>query len=131
MVLTNDLHPIGDVAAAFGLSVSALRYYDSVGLVTPAARRGGVRYYGLAQLRQLAMVTLLRQDGQLSVAQTAGVLAGTAWRQEVRDAITGIEETIDRLRAATECLSHLLECPRADPVRECPELGKRIPGPLA
>ena len=41
-----DLVPIDEVARRLGLRSSAIRYYEERGLVTPAARHAGRRWYG-------------------------------------------------------------------------------------
>jgi DNA-binding transcriptional MerR regulator len=48
---------IGELAARFGVSVKALRYYDDVGILRPATRTAsGYRLYGDDALAQLAFV---------------------------------------------------------------------------
>lgn len=42
---TTTLVPIGQLASATGVAVSALRYYDEVGVITPAERAGGKRWF--------------------------------------------------------------------------------------
>ncbi len=42
---TPTLLPIGTLAAATGVAVSALRHYDELGLITPAQRVGGKRCF--------------------------------------------------------------------------------------
>ena len=40
-----DLLPIGEVARSTGLAVSAVRYYDEIGVITASARVGGKRRF--------------------------------------------------------------------------------------
>jgi len=42
---TSTLVPIGELASATGVAVSALRYYDEIGVITPAGRVGGKRWF--------------------------------------------------------------------------------------
>ncbi|ANN22047.1 MerR family transcriptional regulator [Amycolatopsis orientalis] len=123
-------YSISEVARYFGISVSALRYYDQVGLLHPAGRRGTVRTYGRDELRRLALVQLLHQDGMMSVASTAATLSDEPPSGETRkvmaESIRVMQHQIERLRAAQEVLEHLLTCPRDDPIRDCTVLGARL-----
>jgi DNA-binding transcriptional MerR regulator len=125
-------YSIAAVARAFGTRISALRYYDELGLLRPAGRRGAVRVYGHAELRRLAMIQLLHRDGLLSLTTTASLLAddpaaaGTTNRMLLDDALKGIDDRIRRLEDARHVLRHVLSCPRDDPIRDCPVLRERF-----
>ena len=55
---------IGEVAREAGCSVSAVRYYEQIGLLPTAGRRsGGHRVYGLADLKRLTFVRRCRDFG--------------------------------------------------------------------
>jgi MerR family transcriptional regulator, redox-sensitive transcriptional activator SoxR len=54
---------IGEVAARAGLQVSAIRYYERLGLIPTAARRGGKRVYDAAILDRLALIELAKRAG--------------------------------------------------------------------
>ncbi|QFU89824.1 MerR family transcriptional regulator [Amycolatopsis sp. YIM 10] len=125
-------YSISEVARHFGIAVSALRYYDQVGLLPPAGRRGTVRTYGRDELRRLALVQLLHRDGMMSLSDTATALsehssedrAGT--RQVIDESIAVMREQVQRLQDAQRVLEHLLTCPRDDPVRDCPHLREQL-----
>lgn len=54
-------HQIGEVAERTGLSLRTLRYYDEVGLVTPATRsHGGFRLYSEADVARLELIKRLK-----------------------------------------------------------------------
>ncbi len=57
-----DLFSIGDVAKLFHLSVSSLRHYEDVGLITPEyiSPDSGYRYYGARQFEVLNSIRYLR-----------------------------------------------------------------------
>ncbi|MEU3624250.1 MerR family transcriptional regulator [Amycolatopsis coloradensis] len=123
-------YSISEVARYFGIAVSALRYYDQVGLLHPAGRRGTVRVYGRDELRRLALVQLLHHDGMMSLADTTATLtdnppSGRA-RHVVAESIRVMQHQIERLRAAQHVLEHLLTCPRDDPIRDCPVLRTQL-----
>ncbi|MFD9069695.1 MerR family transcriptional regulator [Streptomyces lasiicapitis] len=55
---------VGEVAARVGVRASALRVWESAGLLAPARERGtGYRSYGVAVVRDARKITMLRQAG--------------------------------------------------------------------
>ena len=116
------MHSISEVARSFGVPVSTPRYYDELGLLPPAARRGNVRYYGRTELRRLALIRRLHHQGMVSLADTAALLTDQPDRA-ARDVLTStvgtIKQRIEDLTTAQRLLEHLLTCPDPDPVRNC------------
>ncbi len=64
---------IGDVARRTGLSVSAIRFYESRGLVKPDRRPSGQREFARADIRRLSFILIAQQMG-LTIEEIAGVL---------------------------------------------------------
>ncbi len=60
--MKKELFSIGEVAKLFHISVSSLRHYENMGLLTPAyiAPASGYRYYGLEQFEVLNTIRYLR-----------------------------------------------------------------------
>lgn len=59
--MTPQMHQIGEVAAAVGLSLRTIRYYDETGLVTPTGRSaGGFRLYTESDIDRLRLVRDLK-----------------------------------------------------------------------
>jgi DNA-binding transcriptional MerR regulator len=57
-------YTIGEVAGASGFTASALRYYEGIGLVAPAARSAsGYRLYDDTALRRLAFIARAKHLG--------------------------------------------------------------------
>ncbi len=57
---------IGDIAKQTGLSVSTLRYYEKMGLLSPVCRtKGNVRQYDDKALERLNMLECLKNTGML------------------------------------------------------------------
>lgn len=54
---------IGQLAERTGLAVSAIRFYESRGLVSPGRNAGGQRRFARADLRRLSFVMVLQQLG--------------------------------------------------------------------
>ncbi len=64
---------IGDLAARTGLSVSAIRFYETRGLVTPDRNAGGQRRFERSDIRRLSFVMIAQQMG-FTIDQIAGLL---------------------------------------------------------
>ncbi len=54
---------IGEVAERTGLSVSAIRFYEEEGLVTPTRNSGGQRRFLRSDIRRLSFVLIAQQLG--------------------------------------------------------------------
>ena len=54
---------IGEVARRAGLKTSAIRYYESVGLLPEARRESGQRRYGDDTLRRLQVIDVAKRAG--------------------------------------------------------------------
>lgn len=63
MAKTTARLTIGQVASRTGLSVSAIRYYETQGLVTPARNVGGQRRFLQSDIRRLSFVLIAQQLG--------------------------------------------------------------------
>lgn len=105
----NELYPIGDVARRTGLSVSAVRYYADVGVVTPAGSTpAGHRLYDVSAIARLELVRTLRElDAGLD--EIRRVLAGEATLRELATthlALLARQEA--RLRSRRAVLSTIL-----------------------
>jgi MerR family redox-sensitive transcriptional activator SoxR len=59
----DGLLTIGEVATRSGVATSALRYYESVGLISSARSSGGQRRYPRTVLRRIAFVRVAQQVG--------------------------------------------------------------------
>jgi len=60
--ISNELYAIGKLAKLVGISADTLRYYDEIGLLTPAhtSAETGYRYYTPAQAKDLAQIMELK-----------------------------------------------------------------------
>jgi MerR family copper efflux transcriptional regulator len=119
-----DLVPIDEVARRLGLRSSAIRYYEERGLVTPATRHAGRRWYGPAEIRRLAIIGYWQSSGLMSLEQIADILAGPeatrGWTQVVEDHIQALREQISRMQAAHAFLEHTLVYHRDSSPDGCP-----------
>lgn len=58
-----DLLPIGELASRTGLAVSAIRYYESRGLIAAERNAGGQRRFLRSDIRRLSYVLIAREFG--------------------------------------------------------------------
>ena len=72
---TSEGLPIGDLARRTGLAVSAIRYYEAQGLISPWRNPGGQRRYQRADIRRLSFVMIAQQFG-LTLPEIREVLSG-------------------------------------------------------
>ncbi len=66
---------IGDLAARTGLAVSAIRFYETHGIVVPLRNAGGHRRYGRADLRRLSFAMIAQRLG-FALADIAAEMRG-------------------------------------------------------
>jgi MerR family transcriptional regulator, copper efflux regulator len=125
-----ELVPIDEVARRFGMQASALRYYERRGLLQPAARHAGRRWYGRAELRQLAIIGFWQQSGLMSLDDISAVLAGPehsrSWKQIVSERREALDAQIGQMTVARDYLEHLLTCPREHSLDGCPYFEEAI-----
>jgi DNA-binding transcriptional MerR regulator len=117
-----ELLSIGTAARRFGLKPSALRYYDDLGLLPPAKRRGGRRLYDHAALERLALIRLLTDAGVRLDAVGRVFARPTAWRSVLEAAESAVTDRIRRDRAIRAELRSFLRCQQANPRAGCPIL---------
>lgn len=70
----NELLSIGDLAARTGLSVSAIRFYERRGLVSPIRTGGNQRRFLRSDIRRLSFALIAQKLG-LTIEQIAAELA--------------------------------------------------------
>jgi DNA-binding transcriptional MerR regulator len=125
---------IGELARLAGVSASAVRYYEELGLLPEPARVGGQRRYPESAARLVAAI-LLYSDAGFTLAEQK-VLAGTSTGtgsdrgQLMRRKLAELDEQIARAQAAREAISHGLRCPHED-ITRCPNFNAGITARLA
>jgi DNA-binding transcriptional MerR regulator len=83
---TERLLRINEVAAETGLTTRAIRYYEEMGLLEPAARSDGdYRLYDASDLDRLQFIRSLRDDAGFSLAQIGQLLEDDAARERNRE----------------------------------------------
>lgn len=113
---------IGQVAARSGLAASAIRYYESEGLIARPARRNGRRVYDESILDELGLIELAKRAG-FSVAEIKQLRAGFSqrtppgerWRALTRTKLAELEQRIAEAERMKRVLRVLARC-------QCPTL---------
>jgi DNA-binding transcriptional MerR regulator len=109
---------IGELARRTGLSVRTIRFYEQVGLLTPAARtEGGHRSYATADVAQLQRINSLRRLG-LTLAQAGEVLRGGV------DGLGVVQLQLQRLRERVR--AEQLLCQRLERISSQLEAGEPV-----
>lgn len=94
---------IGEVAVQAGVSVSALRYYERIGLLPAAEREQGRRRFPVSIVRRLGIIAAAKRAG-LSLAEIRSLLgavdAGAPLREPLRAlaerSLPGAEAQVER-----------------------------------
>jgi MerR family transcriptional regulator, copper efflux regulator len=127
---TGKLVPIEEVARRFGLAASALRYYERRGLLEPASRHAGRRWYGRTELRRLAIIAFWQQSALMSLDQIIALLGGRPgagqWKQIVSERRQALDEQIEQMTVTRDFLELMLTCPREHSYDDCPYFEQAI-----
>ncbi len=122
---------IGEVSKRAGISVEAIRYYERLGLIRPAARtESGYRKFDPDVVRRLRFIQRAQALGfsleEIRELLELGVTPGTTnrdVRQRAEEKIAGIEAKIAELQRMRDALHDLTAaCCGAGTVEECPVL---------
>ena len=89
--MPDDELQIGEVAKRTGLRPSAIRYYESIGLLPEPSRVSGQRRYPLETLRTLAVIGTAQRAG-LELAEIRELLGSTGGASEVSERLRAIAE---------------------------------------
>lgn len=123
---------IGELSRAFGLTIRALRYYESVGLLAP--RREGVnRVYGQREYQRVRVIAAARRAG-LSLAQVRDILdlyhpadRGASQTARAIDYLNRRLEELERQRSTvTGILQQLSELEAVASRRKPPRTGRPV-----
>jgi MerR family transcriptional regulator, redox-sensitive transcriptional activator SoxR len=113
-----ELLSIGEVAERTGVSVSALRFYESEGMVTPTRSAGGQRRFPRDALRRIAFIRVAQRVG-LTLDEIRTALAtlpeqrtptaadwarlSRAWKRHLDERIRLLEGLRDELSSCIGC----------------------------
>lgn len=103
---------VGEVAARVGVRASALRVWESAGLLAPARERGtGYRRYDAADVRDARMIAMLRQAGYAlpAIRPVLDGLRETGSSEALRAALARRQEELTRRSRAMLAGAGLLD----------------------
>lgn len=85
---------IQEVASELGMTPRSIRYYEELGLLSPAARSdGSYRLYDASDVERLRFIKALRDDAGFSLAEIGQLMEDEAARVRSREAFA---QTVDR-----------------------------------
>jgi len=130
---SGGLLTIGELARRAGVTASALRYYEELGLLPPPARISGQRRYPESAARHVAAI-LLYSDAGFTLAEQKALIAprdgAPGWRRLAERKLAELDEQIAKAQAAREAISHGLRCPHDD-ITHCPNFNSGITARLS
>jgi MerR family transcriptional regulator, redox-sensitive transcriptional activator SoxR len=116
---------IGEIARRVGIRPSAIRYYESVGLLPPPERRSGWRSFQPEVVDRLEVIRAARELGfsleeirQLLDGFSADTPPPARWRALAREKLPEIEAAIRRATALQRLLSAGMRC-QCVTIEEC------------
>jgi MerR family transcriptional regulator, redox-sensitive transcriptional activator SoxR len=133
---------VGEVAARSGVTVSALHFYESKGLIKSWRNSGNQRRYAREVLRRVAVIKVAQRTGipLAAIRKALQALPGertptaedwknlsAAWRAELKDRIDRLQRLRDQLDGCIGCgCLSLGVCPLRNPFDK---LSAQGPGP--
>lgn len=115
--MSTETFTIGQLAHAAGLNASAIRYYESVGVLPEPKRESGQRRYGPEALRRLQVIDVAKRAG--FTLEEAAVLLATDGRGNPAHAqlqelaarkLPEVEALIERAQAMRDWLNTATGC---------------------
>ena len=115
---SSDLLSIGEVAARSGLAPSALRFYESRGLIRSERNAGGQRRYRRHVMRRVALIRIAQRMG-LSLGEVSRALArlpqdraptkrewealSRSWKSQLQERMATLGRLRDELNGCIGC----------------------------
>jgi MerR family copper efflux transcriptional regulator len=120
---------IGQVSQMSGLPTKTIRYYEEIGLVSPARASNGYRAYGEREVHNLVFLQRARKLG-FSIEECRHLLslyqdtnrASADVKRLARARIDEIDARIAELKSLRSTLGHLADACHGDERPECPIL---------
>jgi MerR family redox-sensitive transcriptional activator SoxR len=107
---------IGELASRGGVRVSALRFYDTIGLLPADCRVGRRRYYHPLALRRLALIRAAQEAGlslveiRVLLDQRRGQSVREQWQALAERRLPQLDQTIARLQDLRQVVADCLAC---------------------
>ena len=101
-----ELLRIHEVGSELGLTTRSIRYYEELGLLSPAARsEGAYRLYDASDVERLRFIKELRDDAGFSLAEIGQLLEDEAARGRSREAFAHTVDRAERHALITDSLA--------------------------
>ena len=114
----NEKLSIGQVAERTGMSISAIRFYEEAGLVSPDRNLGGQRRFLRSDIRRLSFVLIAQQLGftleeirsRLEALPKGRTPTQTDWKKISREFRTVLDERIALMTRMRDKLDGCIGC---------------------
>ena len=115
-----DTLSIGTVAARTGVAVSAVRYYDEIGVIAATSRVGGKRHFDQGAVGRVNFIRRAQATG-FSLDEIRTMLDDTRgeWRALVAEKIEELNRRRTQLDEMLDLLTEMSDC-GCDVVATCP-----------
>ena len=103
---------IGELAKRSGVQSSAIRYYESIGLLTPQGRVGGRRIFVEEALERLTVIAFAKQAG-FTLREIRELFSGfraSRWKPLAQRKIVELDETVARIASMRSFLMKAIRC---------------------
>ena len=108
---------IGEVAREAGIATSALRYYESIGLLPAPARKSGQRRYDAGIIKTIGFIQLAQHAG-FSMLEIQTLLHGfptqtspsARWKELAEHKLKDIQNQLERILEMKRTLEEGLKC---------------------
>jgi MerR family redox-sensitive transcriptional activator SoxR len=117
---------ISEVAREVGLRPSAIRYYEKIGLLPFAERKGKQRRYDTTALYRLAIIQRARQLGftldeirQLFFGFGTVARASERWERLSRRKLAELDNLMDSIKAVQRLLRKMMQDCRCETMDQC------------
>lgn len=126
---------IGEVARRSGVAATAIRYYESLGLLPRPPRAGGKRRYDESVLDWLALIALAREAGftmrevkQLVTGFAPGTPPAARWHALAARKLAEVDAIVARAERMRAVLTQALACGCLR-IEDCGQLLCEMPAP--
>ena len=108
---STHLLPIGEVAKTTGIAVSAVRYYDEIGVITAVTRVGGKRRFDPETVGRVSFIVRAQEAG-FSLDDIRTILDDTAggWRDLVESKLTELTGRRERIDTMIAMVAEIRDC---------------------
>jgi MerR family redox-sensitive transcriptional activator SoxR len=117
---------ISQVARTVGIRPSAIRYYEQIGILPPAKRTRGQRWYDPTIVSHLMVIHQARQNGftlveirELFFGFDQRTQAAARWQKLSERKLAELEASIEKIRNVQRRLSELRDGCRCNSLEEC------------